>query len=67
MPLHASYARFFRSLNCDHIRAASDTDQRDRRDDTLSDAQDPLLRPRVPPVIPSLVDGNAPGKSWHPR
>lgn len=67
MPLHASYARFFRSINDDRIRAASDTYQPEPRDETPSGARGPFMRPRVRPDITTVVDGNAPGKSRHPR
>ncbi|MCF6391184.1 AAA family ATPase [Mycobacterium sp. MBM] len=63
MRLHATYARFFRSLNYDYIRASSDTYNPDPWDETPSGADYPFVRLRLRPDITTVVGGNESGKS----
>lgn len=61
--LHATYARFFRSLNYDYIRASSETYDPDPWDGTPSGADHPFVRLRLRPDITTVVGGNESGKS----
>ena len=61
--LHATYARFFRSLNYDYIRASSETYEPDPWDGTPSGPDYPFVRLRLRPDITTVVGGNESGKS----
>ncbi len=63
MRLCATYARFFRSLNYDYIRASSETYEPDPWDATPSGADYPFVRLRLRPDITTVVGGNESGKS----
>lgn len=63
MRLCAIYARFFRSLNYDYIRASSETYEPDPWDATPSGADYPFVRLRLRPDITTVVGGNESGKS----
>lgn len=63
MRLNATYARFFRSLNYDYIRASSETYEPDPWDSTPSGADYPFVRLRLRPDITTVVGGNESGKS----
>lgn len=63
MRLYATYARFFRSLNYDYIRASSETYEPDPWDGTPSGADYPFVRLRLRPDITTVVGGNESGKS----
>lgn len=63
MRLHATYARFFRSLNYDYVRASSDNYDPDPWDQTPSGADYPFMRLRLRPDITTVVGGNESGKS----
>lgn len=62
MRLHAVYARFYRSLNFDFIRAS---DERYKPDpwDTTPDGDYPFVRVRLRPDITTIVGANESGKT----
>lgn len=63
MRLYATYARFFRSLNYDYIRASSEDYGADPWDQTPSGSDYPFVRLRLRPDITTVVGGNESGKS----
>ncbi|MEV4846740.1 AAA family ATPase [Micromonospora matsumotoense] len=62
MRLHSIYARFYRSLNYDFIRASGDNYAPDPWDGT-SEGDYPFVRIRLRPDITTVVGGNESGKT----
>lgn len=62
MRLHSVYARFYRSLNYDFIRASSDNYEADPWDAT-TDGDYPFVRIKLRPGITTVVGANESGKS----
>ncbi|NHC23654.1 AAA family ATPase [Nocardioides sp. IC4_145] len=62
MKLHSVYARFYRSLNYDFIRASAEKYQADPWDGT-PDGEYPFVRIKLRPGITTVVGANESGKS----
>ena len=63
MHLQEIYARFYRSLNYDYLRASHDEYDPSPWDSTPSGADYPFVRLRLEPDITTVVGGNESGKS----
>ena len=63
MRLHEVYARFYRSLNYDYLRASHEDYTALPWDSTPSGADYPFVRLRLEPDITTVVGGNESGKS----
>lgn len=61
--LRTVYARFFRSLNYDYIRASDDHYTPDPWDSTPTGVDYPFVRLRLEPDVTTVVGGNESGKS----
>ena len=63
MRLRTVYARFFRSLNYDYLRASDDNYTPDPWDDTPNGVDYPFVRLHLEPDVTTVVGGNESGKS----